>query len=117
MNTRQTHKTANSSLNKILVQGAKRKSAGYFFLSIFLLMTLGHSAMAQSTAAVRFTFAQDRFTVPLNSSNVTSITNTLQLVNIASNANFSVSGLPPGATAVLTDTNGNPLLSTTGGSN
>jgi autotransporter-associated beta strand protein len=117
MNTRQTNKTANSSLNKILVQAAKRKSAGYFFLSIFLLMTLGHSAMAQSTAAVRFTFAQDRFTVPLNSSNVTSITNTLQLVNIASNANFSVSGLPPGATAVLTDTNGNPLLSTTGGTN
>ena len=86
-------------------------------MSIFLLMTLGHSALAQSSAAVRFTFLQDRITVPLNSSNVTSITNTLQLVNAASNANFSVTGLPTGATAVLTDTNGNALLSTANNTN
>ncbi len=80
-------------------------------------MTLSHSALAQSAAAVRFTFVQDRITVPLNSSNVTSITNTLQLVDAASNANFTVTGLPTGATAVLTDTNGNALLSTTDSTN
>ncbi|HEY3761665.1 MAG TPA: autotransporter-associated beta strand repeat-containing protein [Verrucomicrobiae bacterium] len=112
MNTRQTIETTNSSLNETLARATKLKSAGYFFLSFFLLMMLGQSALAQSTAAVRFTFVQDRFTVPLNSSNVTSVTNVLQLVNAASNANFTVTGLPAGATAVLTDTNGNAELST-----
>src|SRR5215469_9402664 len=117
MKTRQIIETINSSLNKTPVTAAKRKSAGYLFLSIFLLMILGHSALAQSAAAVRFTFVQDRITVPLNSSNVTSITNVLQLVNAASNANFTVTGLPAGATAVLTDTNGNAELSTDSSTN
>src|SRR6266850_5315437 len=60
------------------------------------------SAQAQ---AIRFRAGQVRVTVPINSGNSTTITNQVNLTGVT-NAGLSVSGLPTGATAVLTDTNG-----------
>jgi autotransporter-associated beta strand protein len=48
---------------------------------------------------------QVRVTVPINSGNSTTITNFVNLSGVT-NADLSVSGLPTGATAVITDTNG-----------
>ncbi|HEY1661629.1 MAG TPA: autotransporter-associated beta strand repeat-containing protein [Verrucomicrobiae bacterium] len=117
MKTRQPTKTNNQPVNNAIGGVVKRNTPGIFFLCLLALMAFCATASAQTAAAVRFTFVQDRITVPLNSSNVTSITNTLQLVSAASNANFTVTGLPAGATAVLTDTNGNALISTTDNTN
>jgi autotransporter-associated beta strand protein len=55
--------------------------------------------------AIRFRAGQVRVTVPINSGNSTTITNQVNLTGVT-NADLSVSGLPTGATAVLTDTNG-----------
>jgi len=79
-----------------------------------LCFLAGLSVEAQ---AIRFQFPQVRVTVPVGSSNSTLVAgfpttnNTVLLLNGASNAFFNVSGLPSGATAVLTDTNGNVLSS------
>jgi autotransporter-associated beta strand protein len=78
-----------------------------------LLCLMGATAFAQ-TPWVRFELGQVRVTVPLNTTNSVVITN---LVNVSTDnvsaVTFDVSNLPPGAGAILTDTNGNPLLSTT----
>src|SRR5215469_4751274 len=81
-------------------------------LSILIGLFLGISR-ASAQADIRFTTTQARITVPVNSGNSTTITNFINLQNGATNAIFDVAGLPAGATAVLTDTNFNPLLSTT----
>jgi autotransporter-associated beta strand protein len=79
---------------------------------IGLFLFLGTS-YAGAQAAIRISTAQGRVTVPVNSGNSTTITNFINLLNGGASANFDVAGLPTGATAVLTDTNGNSLLSTT----
>lgn len=76
-----------------------------------MLALLAWNSFAQ-TPAIRFQGSITRVTVPLNSTNSTLITNVIDLVNGTTNAVFSVSGLPAGANAILTDTNLNPLLST-----
>lgn len=86
----------------------KQKAAGVLILLCFLLN--GFSAGAQSF--IRINFTQERVTVPVGSTNSTVITTAVNLSGGATNANFDVSGLPSGASAVLTDTNLNPLLST-----
>src|ERR1017187_3473083 len=86
----------------------KQNAAGVLILLCFLLT--GFSANAQSF--IRFNFTQERVTVPIGSTNSTVITNAVNLSGGATNANFDVSGLPSGASAVLTDPNLNPLLST-----
>jgi autotransporter-associated beta strand protein len=58
-----------------------------------------------SAQAIRFRMGQVRVTVPINSGNSTTITNLVNLTGVT-NADLSVSGLPAGASAVLTDTNG-----------
>ncbi|HEY1719301.1 MAG TPA: autotransporter-associated beta strand repeat-containing protein [Verrucomicrobiae bacterium] len=87
----------------------KQSVAGVLILFFFLLATF--SASAQSY--IRFTLTQERVTVPIGSTNSTVITNNVDMAGGATNANFDVSGLPAGAGAVLTDTNGNALASTT----
>src|SRR4051812_21529831 len=95
----------------------KPASGGSLMRGLAALVLLGLGVVdiqAQVDPWVRFTTAQIRVTVPLNSTNTTVITN---LVSVSTNAvnpvSFSVSGLPAGAGATLTDTNGNSLLSTT----
>src|SRR5882724_885635 len=60
--------------------------------------------------AIRFRAGQVRITVPINSTDSTTITNQVNLSGVT-NANFSVSGLPGGTGSVLTDTNGNVVTS------
>ena len=81
-------------------------------MAALILLMVGASVQAQDPW-VRFTTAQIRVTVPLNTTNSVVITNLVEVsTNIASAVNFNVSGLPAGASATLTDTNGNALLST-----
>jgi autotransporter-associated beta strand protein len=107
--------TMETKLGKPIIGGlakaiavVKQNAAGVLILLCFLLT--GFSANAQSF--IRFNFTQERVTVPIGSINSTVITNAVNLSGGATNANFDVSGLPSGASAVLTDTNLNPLLST-----
>src|SRR5215467_7949862 len=67
-----------------------------------LLLLAVCSADAQT---IRFRAGQVRVTVPINSGDSTTITNQVNLTGVT-NADLSVSGLPDGASAVLTDTNG-----------
>jgi autotransporter-associated beta strand protein len=104
---------------RILLAGAKQM---FNCATIFLAMTL--LAMSSASAqGIRFQFQQVRVTVPVNSTTTSVISNspptnnTVVLVNGATNANFDISGLPAGASAVLTDTNGNPLTSITDSTN
>src|SRR6185312_16271850 len=78
---------------------------------LLLAMMIVPSAMAQS-AFIRFNLAQNRITVPVNNpADSVSITNiSINLGNGAANANLDVSGLPAGATYILTDTNGGTAL-------
>ena len=64
---------------------------------------------AEAQNAIRFVNTVVRVTVPVGTTNSMTITNQVVLVNGASNAFFDVSGLPAGASAVVTDTNGTPL--------
>ncbi len=100
-------KHINSGLAKTIAI-TKQNAAGILVLLCFLLS--GFSADAQ--AFIRINLTQERITVPVGSTNSTAITNAVNLSAGATNANFDVSGLPAGASAVLTDTNLNPLLST-----
>jgi autotransporter-associated beta strand protein len=107
--------TMETKLGKPIIGGlvkaiavVKQNAAGVLILLCFLLT--GFSANAQSF--IRFNFTLERVTVPIGSNNSTVITNAVNLSGGATNANFDVSGLPSGASAVLTDTNLNPLLST-----
>lgn len=86
------------------------KRAVFSFIALMLLFAAS-SVLAQIQPA-SFNVTQVRITVPINSTNSTAITN---IVNVPGPdpANFSVTGLPAGAAATLTDTNGNPLLSST----
>lgn len=70
-------------------------------ICVLLLLALP-SAEAQT---IRFRAGQVRVTVPLNSTDSTTITNLVNLSGVT-NADLTVSGLPTGAGAVLTDTNG-----------
>jgi autotransporter-associated beta strand protein len=95
------------------------QSARQLFSCAIVIFTLSLLAISSASAqGIRSQFQQVRVTVPVNTTNSSVIAdnpltnNTVVLVNGATNANFDVSGLPPGASAVLTDTNGNPLLST-----
>ncbi|HEY1790693.1 MAG TPA: hypothetical protein VGJ73_21275, partial [Verrucomicrobiae bacterium] len=83
-----------------------------FAMMVALLMFLATS-QAGAQSAIRFSLAQSRVTVPVNSGTSTTITNYVNLLNGTTNAVFDVAGLPAGAIAVITDTNGNALLSTT----
>lgn len=69
-------------------------------------------ASSANAQAIQFRAAVVRVTVPLGTTNSTTITNVVNLTGGAANANFDVSGLPAGAGYSLTDTNGNALLST-----
>ena len=102
--------SANLSTNCL---AAAIKSSLLTMALLFIFMAAS-SANAQSTQAsfIRFVLTQERVTVPVNSVNSIVITNNVNLSGGCTNANFDVSGLPPGATAVLTDTNGNALVST-----
>jgi autotransporter-associated beta strand protein len=84
-------------------------------LLVFLSLSLSNS-FAQSPA-IRFEGPVVRITVPLNSTNTTAITNAIELENGATNAIFSLSPLPVGAGATLTDVNSNPLPSTSADTN
>jgi autotransporter-associated beta strand protein len=99
---------------------AKRLAAILGLATGVAFVLAGSSANAQ---AFRFQYPQVRVTVAVGSSNSTVIAgfpitnNTVILVNGASNANFSVSGLPAGASVVLTDGNANALTATTQSTN
>src|SRR5438552_537123 len=80
--------------------GRLERSAGGIVWLLILLMTF--SASAQT---IRVRAGQVRLTVPINSGNSTTITNQVNLTGVT-NADLSVSGLPAGASAVLSDTNG-----------
>ena len=114
METNQTKKFTKSKTVKAFVS-VKQKVAGALILSFVLLATL--SANAQSF--IRFSLVQNWITVPagIGFTNSTVITNLVNLSGGCTNANFNVSGLPPGAGAALTDTNGNPRLSITDDTN
>src|ERR1051326_5282420 len=71
------------------------------------------SANAQT---IRFRAGQVRVTVPINSTNSTTITNQVNLSGVT-NADLSISGLPAGAGAALTDTNGTVVTSVISDSN
>ncbi len=76
---------------------------------LLLLAVLATSAQAQ----VRFQANRVRVTVPPNFTGAVVITNVVTVnTNNSSPVNLSVSGLPTGATATLTDNNLNPLTST-----
>ena len=91
----------------------KQKVAGIRVLLFLFLLLAASTAGAQ--AFIRFNMTQGRVTVPAGSifTNSTVLTNSVNLGSGAASANFDVSGLPAGAGYVLTDTNGNALLSTT----
>lgn len=75
-----------------------------------LLAVLATSVQAQS---VHFQASRVRVTVPINYTGSVVITNLVTVsTNTVSAVNLSVSGLPTGATATLTDNNLNPLTST-----
>src|SRR5262249_25129401 len=61
---------------------------------------------------IRFRSGQVRVTVPVNSTDSTTFTNQVNLTGVT-NANFSFSGLPTGAAALLTDTNGASVVTVT----
>src|SRR5678816_1025086 len=71
-----------------------------------LLVLLAPESPAQT---IQFRSGQVRITIPVSSTNSTTITNLVTLSADMASANFNVSGLPGGAAAVLTDTNGNAL--------
>src|SRR6185312_4136665 len=86
-----------------------------------LILTVAAGLLAVSSASaqdIRFAFQQERVTVPVNTttsmliSKVPNSNNSI-LLNGVTNANFDISGLPAGASAILTDINGNPLTNTT----
>ncbi|MDD1748596.1 MAG: hypothetical protein LUO89_01850, partial [Methanothrix sp.] len=82
-------------------------------MTLLLLLGVIPSAVGQSPW-VRFTTARPRVTVPVNTTNSVVITNMVEVsTNITGPVTFNVSGLPAGASATLTDTNGFALLSTT----
>lgn len=103
---------------KSIIAHGKKLAASFWVAVLSLCILAGLSASAQP--AFRSQFTQVRATVPVNSTNLTVLggpTNTVILVNGAASANFSVSGLPAGAAAVLLDGYGNPLTSTTQSTN
>jgi len=71
------------------------------------------SSVAQ---AIRFQSPQVRVTVPVNSTTTTTVTNSINLAGV-SNAVFNISGLPAGAGAYLTDTNGAVITAVNGDTN
>lgn len=114
-NVTRTQRWAGSFEQRRRLFSAKPKAVLACAMIALLFLAAAVSAPAQS--AIRFQFAQVRVTVPVNSGNSTLVTgitptnNTVVLVSGCTNANFTVAGLPAGATAVLTDTNGVPLTS------
>ena len=81
-------------------------------IALLLFLAMPSSLLAQT---VKFESSPVRVTVGLGATDVTTITNA---VNVATNPpitgpiTFNVTGLPPGAGYTLTDTNGNDLPST-----
>jgi autotransporter-associated beta strand protein len=94
------------SINRLTATPAR------FSIVIGLFLFLG-TLYAGAQSAIRFSLSQGRITVPVNSGNSTTVTNFVNLLNGTTNAIFDVAGLPAGATAILTDTNGSVLTSTT----
>src|ERR1051325_1774103 len=70
-----------------------------------IVCVLAMLAVSVHAQAIRFRSGQVRVTVPINSGDSTTITNQVNLGG-GTNADLGVSGLPAGANAVLTDTNG-----------
>jgi autotransporter-associated beta strand protein len=102
------------SLNRTCPKPSIFRWLGCLILTVAVGLLTVSSARAQD---IRFAFQQERVTVPVNTttsmliSNVPNSNNSI-LLNGVTNANFDISGLPAGASAILTDTNGNPLTST-----
>jgi autotransporter-associated beta strand protein len=98
---------------------SKRAVAFLGGLGMMALLFLSAPFAEAQSSAIRFELSQLRVTVPVNSTNTTVITNFVNLINGTTNASFDVniSGLPAGVGVGvgvnLTDTNLNPLLSTT----
>jgi autotransporter-associated beta strand protein len=74
------------------------------------------ATITTNAQAIRFRMGQVRVTVPINSGDSTTITNQVNLSGVT-NATLSVSGLPNGASAMLTDTNGAIVTSVTSDTN
>ena len=83
---------------------------------MFALLLLLAATLPVQAQAIRFRIAQVRVTVPINSTNSTVITNLVNLAGVT-NASFDVSGLPSGASTILTDTNLNLVTSVTNDTN
>ena len=86
---------------------------GVGILALLLFLTSTSLSWAQ---AIRFRVPQYRVTVPLNSTVTTTVTNSINLSGVT-NATFDISGLPSGAGAFLTDTNGAVITSVDGDTN
>ena len=86
-----------------------------FVVAALAMFTFDGAAHAQT---LRFKSPQDRVTVPVNFSGEITVTNQVTASGLGGNVvSLTVSGLPSGVTATLTDTNGNALNSTTGNTN
>jgi len=83
------------------------------------LVFLAAAGSASAQSGIRFQYPQIRITTAVGSNLTTVVTgfpstnNTIVLANGATNANLTITGLPTGATAFLTDTNSNPLTAIT----
>jgi autotransporter-associated beta strand protein len=91
-------------------EGRRKSEHGKFealkrLLVAFVCVQTVLAVSSADAQAIRFRAGQVRVTVPINSGNSTTITNQVNLTGVT-NADLSVSGLPAGASAVLTDTNG-----------
>ena len=101
-----------SVLNPLIKKLASTHHLAKLLIAIIAVILSAPSAHAQ--AAYRFQGTQVRVTVPVSSTNSTSFTNQISFVNGATNADLTVTGLPVGAEAVLTDAASNVVSSITG---
>ncbi len=91
-----------------------------FWLAVMSFFLLAGSSSQAQQSGIRFQIPQVRVTVQVGTTNSTVIAgypitnNTVVLFSGATNAVFDIAGLPAGAGAYLTDTNGNVLTSITG---
>src|SRR5690348_6958645 len=124
MNQRHIIQTGNSTKPSVLARAMENSPTGTntaftgVLVALMLFLLAASSAWAQQ--AVRSGFTQVRATVSVGTTNMVflsgpNFTNstTVNLLNGVTNVNFTVSGLPPSATAILVDVNTNALPSTT----
>ena len=89
-------------------------SCNALLVSAIVLLSLCLFAPSAGAQTVQFRSTPVRITVPLNSTDATIISNFVNLSDsVVDPVNLDVTGLPAGTGYTLTDTNGNPLLSTT----